>query len=116
MSGSMYMKHSEVREDFHSPYMSQVADRLSVLKLTPEELEIYYRERFAALKARDYLTSAEERGREEGYAEEGIEKGREEEKLAIASNILSKGYTHEEVQALTGLSMSQIAQLAQETT
>ena len=60
-----------------------------------------------------------EKGREEGREEgmqKGIEKGREEEKLAIASNILSKGYTHEEVQALTGLSMSQIAQLAQETT
>ena len=133
------MKHSAVREDFHSPYMSQVADRLSVLKLTSEERALYYQERFAAFKARDYLTSAEERGREEGMQkgikkgmqkgikkgreegreegmQKGIEKGREEEKLAIASNILSKGYTHEEVQALTGLSMSQIAQLAQETT
>ena len=48
--------------------------------------------------------------------EKGREKGREEEKLDIARNILSKGYTHEEVHVLTGLSMSQIAQLAQETT
>ena len=31
-------------------------------------------------------------------------------------SMLSKGYTQEEVQALTGLSMPQIAQLAQETT
>ena len=58
------MKYSEVREDFHSPYMSEVAARLSVLKLTSEERAFYYQEKFAALKARDYLTSAAERGRE----------------------------------------------------
>ena len=121
------LKHSAIREDFHSPYMHQVAERLSIHRLTHEEQALYYQERFAALKARDYLTSAEERGREEGRKEgreegrkermqKGIEKGREEAKLDIARNILSKGYTHEEVQALTGLSMSQIAQLAQETT
>ena len=125
------LKHSAIREDFHSPYMSQVAERLSILKLTSEERAFYYQEKFAALKARDYLTSAEERGREKGREErmqkgiekgreegreEGREKGREEEKLDIARNMLSKGYTHEEVHVLTGLSMSQIAQLAQETT
>ena len=101
------MKYSEVPEDFHSPYMSQVAERLSVLKLTSEERSFYDEEKLAALKARDYLTSAEAKGREEGMQAKEIE---------IAKNMLSKGYTHEEVQDLTGLSMSQIAQLAQETT
>ena len=101
------MKHSAVREDFHSPYMSQVAERLSVLKLTSEERSFYDEEKLADLKARDYLTSAEAKGREEGMQAKEIE---------IAKNMLSKGYTHEEVQDLTGLSMSQIAQLAQETT
>ena len=125
------MKYSEVREDFHSPYMSQVAERLSVLKLSSEERSFYDEEKLADLKARDYLTSAEAKGREEGREEgmqEGIEKGREEgmqegiekgmqaKEIEIAVSMLSKGYTHEEVQALTGLSMPQIAQLAQETT
>ena len=101
------MKYSKVPEDFHSPYMSQVAERLSVLKLSSEERSFYDEEKLADLKARDYLTSAEAKGREEGMQAKEIE---------IAKNMLSKGYTHEEVQDLTGLSMSQIAQLAQETT
>ncbi|MEM7382994.1 MAG: Rpn family recombination-promoting nuclease/putative transposase [Bacteroidota bacterium] len=105
------LKHSAVREDFHSPYMKQVSDRLSVLKLTAGELATYRRERKEALKERDYLTAAEEKGREEGI-QEGIEKGREK----TAKNMLSRGYAPEEIQALTGLSLPQIAQLAQDAT
>ncbi|MEM7382992.1 MAG: hypothetical protein AAF400_01565 [Bacteroidota bacterium] len=91
--------------------MSKVADRLSVLKLTPEERALYYQERLSALKARDYLTSAEERG-----IKKGREEGMQAKEIEIARSMLSKGYAHEEVQALTGLSLPQIAQLAQETT
>ena len=57
--------------------MSKVADRLSIHKLTPEELALCYQERFATRKARDYLIAAEKRGREEGR-QKGIEKGRKE--------------------------------------
>ena len=112
------MKHSEVREDFQSPYMRQLAARLSVLKLTSKERELYERERLAAFKEQDYLTSAEKKGREEGREEglqEGLQKGMQAKEIEIARNMLSKGYLHEEVQALTGLSMSQIAQLAEAT-
>ena len=96
------MKHSEVREDFHSPYMSQVAERLSILKLTPEERAFYYKEKFAALKARDYLAGAEERG---------IEKGREEREEEIAKQMLQDGEPMEKIKKWTGLSAAKIQAL-----
>ena len=124
------MKYSEVREDFHSPYMSQVAERLSVLKLTSEERDFYYQEKHAALKARDYLTSAEAKGIEEGE-KKGLKKGRQEgEKKGIekgiekgkaegiqqglektAKQMLSKGLDMQLICEMTGLSEAEVKRL-----
>ena len=49
---------------------------------------------------------------EEAY-EDGLEKGREGEKLTIARNLLSEGSTPEFVQRNTGLSMDEIEKLKQ---
>ena len=43
--------------------------------------------------------------------EDGIEKGREEEKLEIARNALAKGSTHEFVHEITGLDWPTIQSL-----
>jgi len=68
------MKHSKVKEDFKSPYMKKIAERLNVLKMTKAERKIYQAYRNESLKERDYIVSAEEKGREEGR-EKGIEIG-----------------------------------------
>jgi predicted transposase/invertase (TIGR01784 family) len=96
------MKHSEVKEDFKSPYMKKVADRLNVLKMTPAERKEYTAYRNESLKERDYIVSAEEKGMEIGKAEE---------KIAIAIKMLSKGKDIEEIIDFTGLSKKEIKNL-----
>jgi predicted transposase/invertase (TIGR01784 family) len=63
------MKHDEIPETFHSPYMEQVAEKLSILKMTPEERANYSHYQKKIYNDRDELQAAESRG---------IEKGREE--------------------------------------
>ena len=120
----LYMlKHAEVREDFQSPYMQRVAERLSLLKLPPKDLAAYRQYRAASLKERDRIVSAKEEGMEKGREEgmkkgmekgmkKGMEKGREEEKLAIAKNMLFQlGLDIDMVQKATGLARAALAQL-----
>jgi predicted transposase/invertase (TIGR01784 family) len=92
------MKHSRVREDFKSPYMKKVAKRLDVLTMSPAELKAYNEYINKSLKERDYLISAEE-------------KGREEEKIQIAQNMLAKNYPIEEIVQLTQLSKEEVCRL-----
>jgi len=60
------MKYSEVKEDFKSPYMQKVAQRLSILKMTNQEREIYDTYVMDSMKGRDYIISAEARGEARG--------------------------------------------------
>ena len=100
------MKHSEVKEDFKSPYMKKVADRLNIFKMTPSERKEYTAYRNESLKERDYIVSAEEKGIEIGKAE-----GKAEEKIALAAKMLSKGKDIEEIMDFTGLSRKEIKNL-----
>lgn len=108
------MKHSEVKEDFKSPYMKKVADRLNILKMTPEERKIYTTYRNETLKERDYILSAKEKGREEGEAK-GIEKGREEGiekgKAELIKTMLKNGSDIEMISKLLGLPVTDIQKL-----
>jgi predicted transposase/invertase (TIGR01784 family) len=47
----------------------------------------------------------------EEFLERGMERGREEEKLIIAKNLLTKGLTFEFVHEITGLSLDEIKDL-----
>ena len=51
--------------------------------------------------------------RSEEAREEGLEKGRKDEKLSIAGNLLAKGFTPELISETTGLSVDEIATLRQ---
>jgi len=112
------MKHSEVKKDFKSPYMQEVAKRLDILKMTNQERNIYNTYIMESMKNRDYIVSTEakgmEIGREEGR-EEGIEKGRKEgmekEKFDIAKNMLADNFDVDVITKITGLSVAQIQQL-----
>jgi predicted transposase/invertase (TIGR01784 family) len=111
------MKHSEVKEDFKSPYMKKVADRLNILKMSPAERKEYTAYRNESLKERDYIVSAEEKGIEIGKAEgkaEGIEIGEarlREEKNMIARAMLLDGDSVEKIARITGLSVEKINEL-----
>jgi hypothetical protein len=108
----LYMlKHSEVREDFRSPYMRKVYERLRVLNLPAKDLAAYRKYRTDSLKERDRIVSAKEEGREEGR-QEGREEGREEEKLGIAKHMLfNLQIDMDTVQKATGLSRAALEAL-----
>lgn len=72
-----FAKHSEVKDNFKSPYMKKVAERLSVLKMTPEERQHYQNYVNESLKERDYIVAART-------------EGRAEEKIAMAKKMLKK--------------------------
>ena len=96
------MKHSEVKKEFKSPYMKKVADRLSVLKMTPAERKEYTAYRNESLKERDYIVSAEEKG---------IEIGKAEGKAELIQMMLNKGNSVNDIAQATGLSVDEIQKL-----
>ena len=77
------MKYDEIPKNYHSPYMVQVAEKLSILKMTPEERANYSYYQKKLYSDRDELAAAEARG-----IEKGIEKGKTEEKMEIAGAML----------------------------
>lgn len=96
------MKHSEVKEDFKSPYMKKAAERLSILTMSNQEREIYDSYVMDSMKGRDYLISAEAKGKAEGKAEE---------RMQIARAMLAKKKPIEEIEEFTGLSKGDIEKL-----
>lgn len=96
------MKHSEVKEDFKSPYMQKVAQRLSILKMTNQEREIYDSYVMDSMKGRDYIISAEARGEARGEVR-GIEK--------TAVNMLKQKIDNKLIASVTGFSLEEIAKL-----
>lgn len=96
------MKHSEVKEDFKSPYMKKVAERLSILTMTNQERETYDSYIMDSMKGRDYLISAEAKGKAEG---------RTEEKVEIAQNLLRQNLPLDVISSATGLSHDELSEL-----
>ena len=112
------MKHDEVPENYHSPYMAQVAEKLNILKMTPPERDEYFHYQKKIYDDRDELTAAEAkgeargeaRGRAEGIAE-GEAKGKAEERRQIAEKLLLKNLAIEDIADITGLSADEILAL-----
>ncbi len=101
-----FAKHSEVRDDFKSPSMKKLAERLNILKMTDKERSIYNHYVSKSLKARDYIISAETKGRKEGR-----EEGREEEKIALAKEMFLNNEPMEKIIKYTKLTKEQIEKL-----
>ena len=96
------MKYSEVKDSFKSPYMQKVAERLSILKMSNKERETYDTYLMDSMKGRDYLISAEEKGEARGKAEE---------KLEIAKEMLLEGEPMEKIIKFTKLTKEEIERL-----
>lgn len=88
------MKYDRIPEIFHSAYMKQVEEKLSILKMTLEERNNYYYYRKKLYNDRDELEAAEARG---------VEK--------VAKNLLLQGIDVETISKATGLSLEEIKKL-----
>ena len=115
------LKYDDVPATYHSPYMQRVADKLSILKMTPEERESYSYYMKQIYSDRDELQAAETRGEIKGEIK-GIEKGREEgraeerkkleeEKKDMARKMLQMEMNVEAVSNVTGLSVKVVQSL-----
>jgi predicted transposase/invertase (TIGR01784 family) len=100
------MKHSTIREDFKSPYIKKLYQRLRVLTMPPAERAVYLEYRNKTLKERDYIVSAEAKGIEIGKVE-----GRAEGKAELIQMMLSRGHSADTVAEITGLPLKEIKQL-----
>jgi len=100
------MKYDEVPPNYHSPYMSQVAEKLSILKMSPDDRANYSYYQKKLYNDRDELQAAINKGREEGREEGEVKKS-----LEIAKRMLKKNISIEEIIELTGLTVKEIEQL-----
>ena len=103
------MKYDEVPKNYHSPYMVQVAEKLSILKMTSEERANYSYYQKKLYNDRDELQAAEARGEARGV-EIGEAKLREEKNI-IANNLLKAGLANDLIAESTGLSVEEIIKL-----
>ena len=100
------MKNSRVKEDFKSPYMKKVAERLNILKMTKTERTAYQSYINKSLKDRDYIVSAKEEGEEIG-----IKKGKIDGKIEVAKKMLESKLPLEIISQCSGLTIDEIKKL-----
>jgi len=71
------LKHSSVRDDFHSYKIDRAREKLALLKMSPEERKRYERYMHALVSEKDVIETAKMEGHKEGR-EEGHKEGKEE--------------------------------------
>jgi predicted transposase/invertase (TIGR01784 family) len=92
------MKYDEVPKNYHSPYMAQIADKLSILKMTKDERNNYSYYQKKLYNDRDELQAAEARGKNEG-------------KIEIAKKLLAQEIDVKTISIATSLSIAEIEKL-----
>ena len=100
------MKHSEIRQGFKSPYMTKVAERLSVIKMSSEERNEYIYYQKQSVHSQDILSAAEAKGEAKGKAE-----GRAEAIEKTAINMLKEKIGDKLISSVTGYSLEEISKL-----
>jgi predicted transposase/invertase (TIGR01784 family) len=100
------MKHSEIKQEFKSPYMAKVAERLSVIKMSSEERNEYIYYQKQSVHSQDILNAARAEGEAKGEAE-GIKK--------TALNMLNQKLDDKLISSVTGLSLEEILKLKNKT-
>jgi predicted transposase/invertase (TIGR01784 family) len=96
------MKYDEVPKNYHSPYMAQIADKLSILKMTKDERNNYSYYQKKLYNDRDELQAAEARGEA---------RGKNEGKIEIAKNLLAQEIDVKTISVATSLSVAEIEKL-----
>jgi predicted transposase/invertase (TIGR01784 family) len=95
------LKYDDIPETYHSPYMQRVADKLSILKMTPDERNSYYAYMKQIYSDRDELQAAEQIGADK--------KARK-----VARLMIKKGRPMDEVCEVAELSIKIVEELAAE--
>ena len=96
------MKYDEVPKNYHSPYMAQIADKLSILKMTKDERNNYSYYQKKLYNDRDELQAAEARGEARGEVKRNI---------IIAKNLLAQKIDVKTISSATSLSIAEIKKL-----
>lgn len=99
------MKHEEVKPDFKSPYMKKVEEKLSVLKMDALTRNEYFKYMKDIVTYRDAIHTA---------GAKGEAKGRAEEKIATAKNLLAANVDLEIIAKATKLDPQKLQDLKKE--
>lgn len=105
-----FLKNSEIQDDFQAKGLQEAGEKLRIETLSDGEKAAYVRFRedrrieLSVLETAKF--TAEMKGREEG-----LEEGREKEKIEIASNLKKSGVDYQTISAATGLSEDEISRL-----
>jgi predicted transposase/invertase (TIGR01784 family) len=102
------MKHSDTLDSFKSPYMAKVAERMSTLTMTDEEMIAYLQHLKEVYGKRDSLNAAEAKGREEGR-----EEGEYLKAIKTARIMKNKGMPTAVIVECTDLSTDEIEKLVE---
>jgi predicted transposase/invertase (TIGR01784 family) len=111
------MKNSDTKENFKSPYMKKVKDRLSVLKMDPVEKDAYYTYIKEVITQRDAINAAEVKGEIKGRTEGKIEgkiEGKAEGFIEVAKKMLAEGADLNFISRITNLNLEEINKIKQE--
>lgn len=107
------MKHSDIKEGFKSPYMTKVAERLSVIKMSAAERNEYIYYQKQSVHSQDIIKAAEVKGEAKGVAKGKVE-GKNEEKIEIARKMLLQKYSYDDICNITELSQTELKKLEEE--
>ncbi len=99
------LKHSAIRADFKSKNIDKAGEKLTLLKMSPEEHRAYEKYVMDMVVQRDVIETARNEGRNEGA---------EAKALQIAKKMHSQGMDLKTIATLTGLSSDVISRYAQE--
>jgi predicted transposase/invertase (TIGR01784 family) len=108
------MKHDNVPKTFHSPYMIQVSEKLSILKMSKDERADYTYYMKKLYNDRDELQAAESRGLAQGLAqgmEKGLAEGEAKRSRDVELKMLAKKKDDDEIVEFSGLTSEELAAL-----
>ena len=117
------LKHSEVREDFHSPSIATLREKLDIIRMSPTERKAYDRYLYDRGSEEGVMADARNKGRAEGLMEglmegraegraegrtegrtegrvEGRVEGRSQRDAEIRARLAAQGMTQEQIAAI----------------
>lgn len=102
------MKHDEIPplKDFHSPYMAKVEEKLSILKMTPDQRQSHIAYLKKIYSDRDSIEAAEQKGKLEGKLE-----GKQEALKTLFQTMLQNGADIATISKLSNISIDQIQKI-----
>ncbi len=102
-----FLKNSEIRQEFSARGLQKAAEELDIMKLPEEERDSYERYLEDRRSAESSIKSSWLEGHEKGI-EKGIEKGVAQRTIEVARTMRGKGYSVDDIMAITGLSRGEV--------